>query len=1333
MTTQFNNPASSAPQEGAPRAAQTRRIHNLAPRFILEQHERGVFSGQLQAATLFVDISGFSAMTDALMAHGQHGAEVAADIMREVLDPALEAVFSYGGFVSNPAGDAVTAIFPVDAAGGEEGAARAALAAAVRIQTLRQSHPHHTSPYGSFEIGVKVGLATGEVQWGIVRSGDDRRAMYYFRGPAIDACAGAEHKARSGDTILDSSAWQILRDSVSVEELDGMARLLDVTGDLPAAGIPPARPADLALMSRYFPASVLTQELTGEFRWVTNVFVALPTVRTDIQLHAFMQTVFELQERYGGFINRLDFGDKGANLLIFWGAPVAHENDIQRALSFLLDLQARTSIPVSAGVSYRIAHAGAMGGTLAEEYTCYGRGVNLAARLMTSSSPGDILVDDEIARRAENRFDLEYLGEQSFKGFAEKQRVHQLFDRKEEHDELFRWPLVGRARELHQLEEFLSPLASGGCAGAVIVLGESGMGKSHLINALRHSDVVEAMGTRWALCQADQVLRDSLHPFRYWLMDFFGQSRTQVEARNKLAFNRRMNALVADAVDDDLGRELDRTRSFLGALLGLRWPDSLYEEMDAEGRFENTLEGLITLVKAESLRQPIILHVEDAQWLDADSLALLERLWRGIDGLPIAMVLTARSEQLAADIRDELLRLIADLPWAQIDLASLTADDLGSLASDILGAPVDSSLVTLLQARTEGNPLFAQQFVLHLQEQKLLTQDEAGVIGVPPLANRVAPPDVQALIIARIDTLTDEIRSVVHTASVLGREFEIRLLSQMLRNGRPIESQVERAEQAAIWQPLSELRYIFLHALVRDTAYQMMTHQRRQTLHRVAAESMETQFAADLTAHYGVIGFHYEQAGAGEPARRYLGLAGNEAARAYQNQSAIDLLTRALALAEEPAGRVDLLLAREAVLDRLGQRAAQHRDLDEARQLAAVLDDPRQQAEVALRQANLLRVQSKLSDALIYLDAAMSCLQRAGNGEGEARVWLLRGMIAFQNDEYGAARQHFAAAHALAAANGADSTVAQALYNLGNCALADEDYDGARRYYAEALDIYRATHQHRGEVNCLLMSGVIDRRIGDLDEAMAAYQRALDVAREIGWRHGESYLLGHLGNHAFEMANYDEAADLHNRGLAIGVSLGDKRQEAQSLDTLGLIDHIRGDPSAAVEKYRSALAIQQEIGGRRDAGFTLTHLGDALADLGEMDAAEAAFREALEIREGLLANNPLSVDDRAGLARVALARGQIAEAREHALATLEWLRHNGASAVEFPTEAYLVAYKALSAAGDQNDADDALRRGHDFLIERAARISNPRLRNMFLQANPHHRALLTAWAQHSER
>ena len=110
-------------------------------------------------------------------------------------------------------------------------------------------------------------------------------------------------------------------------------------------------------------------------------------------------------------------------MLMLWGAPVAYENDISRALNFILDLQSRVDFPITTGFTYYIAHAGYLGSAMCEDYTCYGWGVNLASRFMMSAPPGEVWVDDRIAGRMSTRFDIEYIGMQRFKGFSTEQTV----------------------------------------------------------------------------------------------------------------------------------------------------------------------------------------------------------------------------------------------------------------------------------------------------------------------------------------------------------------------------------------------------------------------------------------------------------------------------------------------------------------------------------------------------------------------------------------------------------------------------------------------------------------------------------------------------------------------------------------------------------------------------------------------------------------------------------------------------------------------------------------------------------------------------------------------
>ena len=261
------------------------------------------------------------------------------------------------------------------------------------------SNTGHDTPYGRFTMTAKVGAAVGEVAWGIVTAEDGQRAGYYFLGTAIDGCAAAEKAAAAGDVFLNAALYEQVRDKVTVEVVDDYYQVSAVTAPLPTPQRVNLPPPDPDVASRFFPVTVTDSSSGGEFRRMVTLFIRLPTVRTEAQLSIFMQTVFALQERYGGLLTRLDFGDKGANLLLFWGAPTSYENDVAAgpASSFLI-CKRRRPIPINGGVTYRIAHAGHIGSALRGEYTCYGRGVNLAARFMTQAPRGEIWLDENAAR-----------------------------------------------------------------------------------------------------------------------------------------------------------------------------------------------------------------------------------------------------------------------------------------------------------------------------------------------------------------------------------------------------------------------------------------------------------------------------------------------------------------------------------------------------------------------------------------------------------------------------------------------------------------------------------------------------------------------------------------------------------------------------------------------------------------------------------------------------------------------------------------------------------------------------------------------------------------------
>lgn len=1383
-------------------------MDRLVPTFILDHYTAaeqdggltptGSLSGRLTAACLFIDLVGFSDITDALMEHGQHGAEVLAAVMRDLFDPLVCTVYEQGGFITGFAGDAFTALFLSERGERPAPAALAALAAAWRIARRVREQPAYDTAYGDFPISVKAGLSLGSVEWGIVTDEDGRRASFYFAGPAIDGATSAQEHARPGDVILHAALHRALESDVQTDPLPDAgadyARLTAVHGDLPPALSPDLPEPEPDLLARFLGRDVVDRPVSGEFRQVVSVAMSLPTVRTTADLAIFARTIFTLQEQYGGLLNRLDFGDKGAHLVLFWGAPIAHENDVERALNFILDLQGRTAIPLNAGVTYHIAHAGPIGGRWRSDYTCYGRGINLATRFMTTAARGDIWVDENVARRAAAHFDLAFEGRMPFKGFAEPQKVYALLERKESAEPLYQGPLVGRQEELQQLAAFLRPLSDDRSPGLLVVWGEAGIGKSRLLHTLRHGPPAYLpAGALWAFCQTDEILRRSLNPFRYWLRRYFGLSAALSEARNKRAFNRRLDNVIAAIQEQghrgergerasELASELDAARSFLGALVDLRWPDSLYEQLDAQARYENTLTALAALLRAESLRQPVVVLLEDAHWLDEDTGAFLPRILQTLSAgetagraHPIAVIATTRPDSAALPLDD--------VAYDEIHLRRLDADHLARLVRDLLGGPAAPALLDLVAGRAEGNPFFAGQIVHFLQEEGRLQPTPAGWDLAAPTGapgDREAaflPADVRAILAARLDRLPPAVREVVETAAVLGREFELRLLARMVGDGEPqdetFQSKIKSAEQAGVWSPLEDgrrrdggdgrgdggdgggdggdrygdRRYLFHHALLRDTAYRTQTRARRQTLHARAVDALESLHAADPAGHVSELAHHSERANLVDKARRYLRLAGDDAAADYQNALALDYYQRALALTPEGdrEARYELHLAREAIFRLRGEQEERQQTLQTLADLAGALDDGQgaalAKATVTLRRAIYAHDAADYARAVALCREAADLAHRAGPPlaglplAGPPAVLLeaqqYRATALMRQARLDEAAELAKSGRDLARQAGDRGEEAYFLNLLGMITLDQERPEAAGDYFARSLACAREAGDRRRQAQILNNLGNLHDRQGDYAAAQSYYQQALVIAREIGERAGEGLVLGNLGYTAALTGDHDTARSYYAQALRINRETGDRLGETYNLINLSA-SHLWATAGAGGEGAgeagrcaTDALEMARETGDRSAEAWALTYLGHCCLEGDDHDGAAEAYAAALAIRRDLQ-QEALAAEPAAGVAAVHLAQGD----PDAALACLEdvlpLLDGRPLEGADDPLRVYLVAYRALAAAGDAR-APAVLEKGHALLHARAARIADPDLRRAFLQGNPGHRALLTAY------
>jgi predicted ATPase len=275
--------------------------------------------------------------------------------------------------------------------------------------------------------------------------------------------------------------------------------------------------------------------------------------------------------------------------------------------------------------------------------------------------------------------------------------------------------------------------------------------------------------------------------------------------------------------------------------------------------------------------------LEDAHWIDKDSAAFLSTFLPEPEHTkenlyPLAVLATARYEGHGLPIEG--------FPFQELNLSELNPANLAALAQTYLDAPPSENLLNLLVERSEGNPFFAEQLLRYLNEAKRLKKVD-GEWQVVTLDRSPLPEDVNALLVARLDRLAHTVREVVQTAAVLGREIEVRLLSQMLQGDTSLPNKIAQAEKESIWSALSEIRYIFKHGLLRDAAYRMQLRARRQTLHKLAMEALESLYQDDLSSHFGELAYHALSANLPETAFHYSLAAGNEAMQHYAAAEAV--------------------------------------------------------------------------------------------------------------------------------------------------------------------------------------------------------------------------------------------------------------------------------------------------------------------------------------------------------------------------------------------------------------------------------------------------------------
>ncbi|TNE67874.1 MAG: adenylate/guanylate cyclase domain-containing protein [Bacteroidetes bacterium] len=1211
-------------------------MKHFLPHFIQENYRHSLFQGQLRAYTMFVDLSGFTRLTETLMQKGPEGAEELSYILNHIFQPTVDLVYEQGGFIPYFAGDSFTAIFPNQEAAAVPGEAVLRTARAT-IHRFYTEQAEADSPLAEHQIGIKIGLSEGMVEWGIV---GNRRKGYYFRGQPVDNCAQAQVRADSLEIVCDDAFCEAVADmnipTVTIEE--GFFRL-DLQHLEPAqAGIRKVQlpKPDAGIVAEFLPEEAFAEGNAGEFRNVVSVFLSFKGVDTHESLDRFASVILDQSQNFGGYFKEIDFGDKGGVMFCLFGAPVSFENNTERALEFIAALQEElqhleslTGAQYRIGISSGIAFTGVIGSAERCQYAAVGARVNLAARLMAKAGWGEVVADDNVQHN--RNFKFVFRGEEAYKGFEKKIPTYLMSGRNLSGRSSFSGDYYGRATELRTLNEFAAPIRDGKFSGVAFVFGEAGIGKSRLSYEFRRS-MRDNMTLSWFNCQSDQILRKPFNPFIYFLKNYFEQSPENSQEKNRERFESNFLELIYDLTEskhteaDAIRREIARTQSVLAALVGITYPGSLWEQLDARGRYQNALSAMANLFVAESILQPVVIELEDTHWYDDMSREFMAQFIRRAQAYPLLFLATSRYEDDGSKSYIVRLNILRELhiPNCEIDLNFLQPDDLRAFAEARLGGALHDDLQELLQRMTQGNPFYLEQMADYFQEADLL-KNTGGVFQLKNQDIQISD-SVKQIMMARIDRLSGLVKETVKAAAVIGREFELPVLSAVMakqeefarRNGDldlVLKEQIQTAEKWQIWHAMNELRYIFRHSLLREAAYDMQLRTRLRELHQLIAEAIE-QLYPNSEERFVDLAFHYEQAEVIKKTNKYLEKAARYAQRNYLNRQALQyygkLIGNLSGHKKKSKKLVKIGLRKGSVHELIGQWEESEQEYRLALKRAKSLNDWYLIGRCNRRLGQLLVLRGNYPEGKKHLDVAVTCFELANDQVGIAKTYGNLGTFFFRQGSYESAQSWFAKSIEINRSIQREAENAAIVANLGLIFMNQGHYDEGIRWLEEQLDIAERAEDKQGLTTLYTNLGIIYLEKNSLDSALLCLEKGLALSEELGNKLFMTICIGSIGSVWEKKGDFNKAMEMFERDLALCEELGDKQGLAIANGLIGDLLSTQGDFDRSNEYQEQNLSLSRELNYKKGIAKALNTLGDNWFYKGDLERSLEYYGEAIE-------------------------------------------------------------------------------------------------------------------------
>lgn len=652
--------------------------------------------------------------------------------------------------------------------------------------------------------------------------------------------------------------------------------------------------------------------LTAERRQLTVLFCDLvgstplagqldPEALSD-SLRAYYHTCAEVVRRFDGYVAQY----LGDGVLIYFGYPVAHEDDARRAVRSGLDIvdavqelnivalrHLPTPLAVRIGIHTGPVVIDAVGKAEQPEPMAMGNTMHVAARLQSVANRNQVVISGDTYRLVQGYFTYEAWGPQTLTGVSTPVDVYRMLEESEAQTRLDvglargLTPFVGRDAEIALLRDRWASVKTGH-GQVVVVSGEAGIGKSRLVQVVK-DDVASEDHIRFECRSSPYYQHTALYPM-VDLMQHLLQWRPHDSPETRLE--------KLEGVLSQVRLPVEETVSLFAALLSLPLPEDRYPPLTLtpERQRQQLLDAMVLLVLEQAERQPVLFILEDLHWADPTTLELLELLIEQAPSMPMLMLTTCRPEfELPWRLRSHLTPLaLHRLPRAQVEVMVERVTG---------GKALPAELIEQLVEKTDGVPLFVEEMTKAVLESQLL-HEANGQYTLPGPAAVTIPATLQDSLMARLDTLSTA-KAIAQLGATIGRQFSYELIHAVAHlDESTLQHELGRLVEAELLYQrglLPQATYTFKHALIQDVAYTSLLQRQRREWHRAVGAAIEAIYPDRLAEHHEELAYHFMSAEEWEKALDYSTLAGDRAAHTYANAEAKAHYERAWKAAEQIA------------------------------------------------------------------------------------------------------------------------------------------------------------------------------------------------------------------------------------------------------------------------------------------------------------------------------------------------------------------------------------------------------------------------------------------------